>query len=238
VGFDGYVRQYGVGTYVFCGDWFVGAIVLLYLLFPLLAKCYHYRPYLTLSTLAVLYSCQYLIPAEYDDVFGALPVTLSLKFCVGFMLVENLDRLKDLRLVLVSAVVFVVLTFVDIPGRINTDCLGAVAAIALFVVVLYIAPFLLRFRTIRLPVQKLAKLSYCVFLVQHVGIVWAQMAFIKIFERMHWNFTEWNVMVLLCLTFAVIFLASWILKRISDTIVKFFTFSNDFTKKSLMTIDQ
>jgi hypothetical protein len=31
-------------------------------------------------------------------------------------------------------------------------------------------------------------------------------------------------MVLLCLTFAFIFLASWILKRISDTIVKFFTF--------------
>ncbi|SMG42489.1 acyltransferase [Fibrobacter sp. UWB13] len=238
VGFDGYVRQYGVDTYVFCGDWFVGAIVLLYLLFPLLAKCYRHRPYLTLSTLAVLYSCQYLIPAEYDDVFGALPVTLSLKFCVGFMLVENLDRLKDLRLVLVSAVVFVVLTFVDIPGRINTDCLGTIAALALFVVVLYIAPFLLRFRTLRLPVQKLAKLSYCVFLVQHVGIVWAQMAFIKIFERMHWNFTEWNVMVLLCLTFAVIFLASWILKRISDTIVKFFTFSNDFNKKSLMTIDQ
>jgi hypothetical protein len=45
-------------------------------------------------------------------------------------------------------------------------------------------------------------------------------------------------MVLLCLTFAFIFLASWILKRISDTIVKFFTFSNDFNKKSLMTIDQ
>lgn len=238
VGFDGYIRQYGVDTYVFCGDWFVGAIVLLYMLFPLLAKCYRHRPYLTLSVLAMLYSCQYLIPTEYDDVFGSLPLTLSMKFCIGFMLVENQERLKELRLVLSSALLFAVLTFVDIPGRINTDCLGTIAALALFVVVLYIAPFLLRFRTIRLPVQKLAKLSYCVFLVQHVGIVWAQMAFIKIFESMHWNFTEWNVMVLLGLTFVAILLASWVLKRISDTIVKFFTFSNDFTKKSLMTIDQ
>ena len=224
VGFDGYIRQYGVDTYVFCGDWFVGAIVLLYLLFPLLAKCYRHRPYLTLSVLAVLYSCQYLIPAEYDDVFGSLPLTLSLKFCIGFLLIENLERLKNMRFVLVSALAFAVLTFVDISGRVNTDFFGTVAAMALFVVVFYMASFLLRFEAICLPVQKLAKLSYCFFLVQHVGIVWAQMAFIKIFERMHWSFTEWNVMVLLGLTFVAILLASWVLKRISDTIVKFFTF--------------
>lgn len=223
VGFDGYIRQYGVDTYVFCGDWFVGAIVLLYLLFPLLAKCYRHRPYLTLSLLAVLYSCQYLISVEYDDVFSALPVTLSLKFCIGFMLVENLERLKNLRLVLASALLFAVLTFIDIPGRINTDCLGTVAAIALFAVVFYIASFLLRFRTICVPVHKLSTLSYCVFLVQHVGIVWAQMAFVKFFEKMHWEFTEWNVLALLGLTIAAILIVSWVLKRISDAVVKFFS---------------
>ena len=220
VGFDGYIKTFGVDTYVFCGDWFVGAIVLLYLLFPLLSRCYRRCPFVTLSVLTVLYACQYMIPAEYDEVFGALPVTLSLKFCIGFALVGNLERLKNWRVALASALVFAVLTIVDIPGRIKTDCLGSIAAIALFVVMLYIAPHLFRLKAVVVLLPKMATLSYCVFLVQHVGIVWAQIAFIKIFEKMHWNFTEWNVLALLACTFLAITVAAWILKRISDWAVE------------------
>ncbi len=220
VGFDGYIKTFGVDTYVFCGDWFVGAIVLLYLLFPLLSWCYRHRPLAILSVLIVLYAFQYLIPAEYDEVFSALPVTLALKFCIGFALVENLERLKNWRVALVSALVFAILTFVDIPGRINTDCLGSIAAFALFVVVLYIAPHLLRLKAVAMLFLNMATLSYCVFLVQHVGIVWVQTAFIKIFEKLHWNFTEWNVLALFACTFVAVVVAAWILKRISDWAVE------------------
>jgi ABC-type multidrug transport system permease subunit len=69
-------------------------------------------------------------------------------------------------------------------------------------------------------IQILVPLSYCVFLVQHVGIVWAQAAFIKIFERMHWSFTEWNILALLVCTMVAITLAAWILKRISDWVTE------------------
>ena len=222
IGFDGYVRAYGFDTYAFCGDWFVGAIVLLYLLFPLLAKCYRKRPAVTLLLLAVLYGLQYIIPAEHDDVFSILPVTISLKFCLGFFLIENLDRFRNLRVALVAGLVFLMLSFVDIPGRINTDCLGSIAAVALFAVVFYAAPRLLRYRAVSAPVQKLAALSYCVFLVQHVAISWTQMAYIKVFDKMHLVFSAWNVTALLLVTFFVILVVAWVLKWASDKLVKNF----------------
>ncbi|MBR5412815.1 MAG: acyltransferase [Fibrobacter sp.] len=219
VGFDGYFKIFGFNTYAFCGDWFVGAIVLLYLLYPLLAKCYRSRPTITLLTLTGLYAAQFLLSAKYNDVLSALPATLALKFCIGFTLIENLERLRNWRVAGIAGFSFIVLTFINIPGCINTDALGTFAAFALFAIIFYAAPFLLRFNTISKPIQKLAALSYCVFLVQHVGIIWAQAAFIKIFEKMHWNFSEWISIALLVCTLTAIMIAAWVLKRVSDKIV-------------------
>jgi peptidoglycan/LPS O-acetylase OafA/YrhL len=220
VGFDGYVKCFGITSYVFCGDWFVGAIVLLYLLYPLLARCYSKRPVLTLLVLTLLYGLQFLIPAKYDELFSGLPATLALKFCIGFLLVQNLERLKDWRIALTGALLFLGLSFVDIPGRFKADLLGTIAAYALFAVAFYIAPHVLQFKAMSKSIQILVPLSYCVFLVQHVGIVWVQTAFIKIFDKMHWDFTEWKNLALLACTTVAITLAAWILKRISDWVTE------------------
>jgi len=220
IGFDGYVKLFGISTYAFCGDWFVGAIVLLYLLYPLLAKCYRNFPVVTLIVLAGLYASQFLLPAEHDGILSALPATLMFKFVIGFALIENLERLKDWRVAAVSGGTFAVLTFVDIPGRLNTDAIGTFASFALFAFLFYLAPLLLRFKVASVPIQKLATLSYCVFLVQHVGIVWVQGAFVKIFEKMHWSFTQWNVLALFAYTLVIIVLVAWILKQVSDKLVQ------------------
>ena len=222
VGFDGYLKLFGVSTYAFCGDWFVGAIVLLYLLYPLLAKCYKKTHAGTLLTLAVLYALQYTLPAEYHSILSALPATLMFKFVIGFTLLENLERFKNWYVAVIAGVAFAAITFVNIPGRINADALGTFAAFALFAVVFYLAKYLLRLKTASTFIQKLAALSYCVFLVQHVGIVWAQAAFIKVFDKMHWDFSAWNVMGLLALTVVAIIAVAWVVKWASDKTVKIF----------------
>lgn len=222
IGFDGYVKIYGIGTYAFCGDWFVGAIILLYLLYPLLAKAYRKSPVVTLLVLTTLYASQYLIPSKHDYLFSALPLTITFKFCLGFFLVENLERLRDARIAVVSAAVFVALTFIDIPGRLNTDCLGTIAALALFAIVFHLSPYLLRSKAISLPVQKLAVLSYCVFLVQHVAIVWTQAAYVKLFSKLQLEFSPWNLAALLMVTLLLILAAAWILKAVTDKVTRRF----------------
>ena len=130
------------------------------------------------------------------------------------------ERFRNFRVALVAGILFLALSLINIPGRINTDCLGSVAAIALFAVVFYLSPRLLRFKAVSAPVQKLAALSYCVFLVQHVTIGWTQMAYIKVFDKMHLVFSAWNVTGLLLVTFLVILAVAWVLKWASDKIVK------------------
>ena len=220
IGFDGYVKMYGIETYAFCGDWFVGAIVLLYLLYPLLAAAYRRHPAILLLAATAAYALQFLIPESYGLVLSVLPFTLVLKFCLGFTIVENLERFRDRRVILVAAVVFALLSLVDIPGPLNTDFFGTAAAFALFRALFGIAPQLLRSPKVSTAVNKVAVLSYCVFLVQHVGIIWTQAAFVKVFEKMHWDFSAWKVAALLALTLAIIFVAAWILKQVSDRVVK------------------
>ena len=220
VGFDGYIKLFGIDTYAFCGDWFVGAIVLLYLLYPLLAKCYRKFPVATLLALATLYAAQLMLSPDHYDILSALPATLAFKFVLGFALIENLDRFRNGRVAVVAGTAYAALTFVNIPGRMNTDAFGTRAAFALFAVVFYLAPRLLRLKAVSAPIQKIAALSYCVFLVQHVAIIWAQAAFVKIFEKLHWSFTEWNVLILLACTFVAITIAAWILKMVSDQATK------------------
>lgn len=220
IGFDGYVKMYGVETYAFCGDWFVGAIVLLYLLYPLLAAAYRRHPAILLLAATAAYAMQFLIPESYGLVLSVLPFTLALKFCLGFAIIENLDRFKDKRVILAAVIVFAVLSLVNIPGSLNTDFFGMVAAFALFVALFGIAPQLLKSPKASTVINKVAVLSYCVFLVQHVGIIWTQAAFVKIFEKLHWDFSAWKVAALLVFTLAIISVAAWILKLVSDRVVK------------------
>lgn len=215
IGFDGYVKLFGVNTYAFCGDWFVGAIVFLYLLYPLLAKAYRKAPVVTLSILTVLYALQFWIPADKNFLLSAYPFTLLFKFCLGFALMENLEKLRNPRTAIVSAIVFIALTFIDIPGRLNTDCLGTIAAIALFAFGFYLSPYLLRSKAVSTSVQKIAPLSYCVFLVQHVAILWTQAAYIRLFAKLHLPFTEWNVTALLAVTFLLILLIAYLLNKVT-----------------------
>ncbi|MDD6091910.1 MAG: acyltransferase [Hallerella succinigenes] len=220
IGFDGYVKLYGVSTYAFCGDWFVGAIVFLYLLYPLLAKVYRKAPIVTLSVLTVLYALQFWIPAP-NFLLSAYPFTLLFKFCLGFALVENLEKLRSSRTAIISAIVFIVLSFIDIPGSLNTDCFGTIAAIALFVFGFYLAPSLLRNKAVGTSVQKIAPLSYCVFLVQHVAILWSQAAYIQLFAKLHLRFTEWNVAALLAVTILLILLIAYLLNKVTRKALTF-----------------
>lgn len=220
IGFDGYAKLFGISTYAFCGDWFIGAIVLLYLLYPLLAIAYQRFPIWTIFILVVLYSLQFSIPRDYYVILSALPVTIVLKFCIGFALVDNLERLKNWKIAFFALIIFLFISFVNIEGILNTDCFGTIAGIALFILVVNLSPMFNHSKTTAKVITKLAELSYCVFLVQHVIIVWGQMAFIKIFNIMHWNFTEWNVTILLVCTSVAIMAVAWVLKQVSDGLVK------------------
>lgn len=222
-GFDGYAQTLGFETYFFCGEWFVGAIVFLYLLYPLLAKIYKRMPVVMMSALLVGYGLQFVLFKDHLGLVSVYPATLILKFCLGFFFFEHLDSFKKMPVALVGLIVFVLCSFVDIPGVVNYDCLGTVAALGLFIAVFYGAQYLLKATIADTLVQKVAKLSYCVFLVQHVIISWSQMGFLKILEKLQIGISSWGAFGMLWMTLLLILAVAWLLNTVSGWALRLFS---------------
>lgn len=222
-GFDGYLQIFGVDTYYFCGEWFVGAIVLLYLLFPLLTWAYRKSRVGLLVFLGIGYGLQFVWPDSRMWDISAFPVTLVLKFVLGFLLMDYLPKLRRGAVCWSSLLVFLVLCLADVPlpGLCKNDLLGTVAGISVFLLVLNLGNRIRETSLVGKSVQKLAPVTYCVFLIQHIAIVWLQMAFVKVLGRPVETFGPWLSLGILAVTFAMTLMAAYGLKFVSDRAVKF-----------------
>ncbi|MBP5188929.1 MAG: acyltransferase [Fibrobacterales bacterium] len=216
-GLDGYLASFGLRTYAFCGDWFVGAIALLYAFYPALARAWVRSPKALLLLLAALYAAQSaLLPPERDEWANMLPATLALKFCAGFALAGRLDRPVGRRAAFLAAALVASLALIDVPGRGKADFFGALAGFALFPCVLHAAPRLLRQDRMSALVRKAAGISYCVFLVQHVGIVWSRDAFLAVCRLAGHDPVPADMALLFAATCAAVVCAAALLKRTAE----------------------
>jgi len=221
VGFDGYLNLFGFQNYYFCGEWFVGAIVMLYVLFPLLARAYQKSRAVLLAALGICYGLPFVWPDSWAWVISAFPATLVLKFVLGFLLMDLLPKLRCGAVKWGSLAVFVALCLIMLPGGFyKNDLLGSVAGIAAFLAVLNFGSKMNASSPVGKAVLKLAPLTYCVFLVQHVCINWLQAAFVKVLGPAT-NFTPWLCLGLLAVTFAVILVVAYLLNFVSGKAVKF-----------------
>jgi len=221
VGMDGYVQSFGYETYFFGGEWFVGAILISYLAYPMLARIYKVMPVVCLAMLLLGYGSQFFIlKGNQLEWLNTMPVTFLLKFYLGFFLFDHMELFRKKGAALVGLFLLLPLTFVNIPGIMNVDCFGTIAALCWFVVLFYSAHGVLQFGALDRGVQKLAALSYCVFLVQHVVISWTQMGYVRVFDKMQWDFSSWNVLALLLVTFLLILAVARVLKFVSDKFVR------------------
>lgn len=224
-GVDGYAQLFGFNTYYFCGEWFVGAILFLYFLYPAFYTAYSKKRSLLFAILIFGYCAQFALPAILLKNLSALPFILALKFCVGFIVVSNVKYFSRPLVAFACATIFVAITFIDIPGLLNNDCLGFIAAISLFGIVFFIAKQI-KIRFFKAIIKKLAVLSYCVFLVQHIVIDWSQMVYIKIFANFGIEFSKPKVAILLVITTIFVIMVAYMLKKVSTFAVTKFLGKN------------
>lgn len=221
VGFDGYTRLYGLENYYFCGEWFVGAIVLLYLLFPVLSWAYRKGKVALYGVLGIAYVLQMVFLDDGRWIISALPFTLLLKFALGFLLMDALSKLRSLPVGLGALAVFLGLCLIDIPvSTCKNDFFGTVAGISVFLWVLNFGGLLTKVPLLGKTVLKLAPLTYCVFLIQHVTILWLQILFVKVLGRPALEFSPALCMGLFVVTFMVALVVACGLKFVSDKTVK------------------
>lgn len=220
-GIDGLAQVYGLQTYFFGGEWFIGAILLLYLLFPYLAKAYRKQPVVLMCVLAVGYVLQFLLPIDIGYYLNVLPFTLVVKFVMGFAMAGCFEKMTGKGLLGVCAALAVLLLAVEFPEIMKVDFLGSLFAWIIFPLLLLVGRLVEKSPVTMGVVSGLSAISYHVFLVQHVAIKWMQILFEKVFDRLGMEFNAWICFGLLWITFAVILMVAFLLKWVTDKLVKF-----------------
>lgn len=163
VGMDGYLA-FKVNDYYILGEWFIGAMILLYLLYPFLAWLNNkYKPAaFGLVLLVYLLSLFFSFSGMPD--FRTLPSCL-LSFYFGMLFVEHRDQVQKwwwifcIALLLLKCISF---GNVNLKGHLGGLCMACT---------LYgLGTYLMRCSVIKIIMQKISRLSYPVFLTHHLSI--------------------------------------------------------------------
>lgn len=163
LGMDGYLTWYGANFYLL-GEWFLGCLLLLYVLFPFLKRGVEKQWMVVTAIVAVVMIAG---PIVYD---GKIPVEnfflfRTAEFLFGMAFVYFGKKVKWPAAV-AAAVILVILQFVDL-SFIPTVYRNPVIGISLFLLITFLCENICLPRLFRLC-KNIAPYCYPVFLVHHI----------------------------------------------------------------------
>ena len=215
LGVDGLAAAFGWPTMYLLGEWFLGFILLYYLVFPLLLWAIDRFPIITGVLILAAYAATVIIMQRYFAGYSsAMILTTRLpELAFGSYFVLYVRRVHW-GVVIPAAAVLAVSAMLpeEIPEDVATTLVGISAFLILVVVGRYVA-----IQPVRVLVDLIAKYSYPIFLVHHVVIM-------VLFEKINVaGFVPVQRYTMLAATCVIVFGLSVALVRITDHIVAFVT---------------
>lgn len=166
-GFDGYTLEI-IPNYYLLGEWFLGAIIILYIIYPVVLKALNKAQYTTtIVCIALFIFCLFvdLTGIETDrKVFSCL-----ISFEIGMLIMKNKQVLTNKPVAIVSFIISIIICAFKLP--INTTILSHILSLALFFVLYYIGNYIMKIKPLNQSVSLISKLSYPIFLLQHLIIL-------------------------------------------------------------------
>ncbi len=210
-GLDGWLSEL-FPTFTVVGEWFIGAIVILYLIFPLLDRLYRWNIDVVMAVMTILmiiFRNEHLInPNSFHSILSCL-----FSFTVGAWFSAH-DLCKKTASGVIGIAGYVILTVVRIPSSWNMNLYYHVCGILLFLALNFIG--LLMTSTIEKSakaqhcIKKISALSYPVFLIHH-AVILAVIQFIN-------PQTQLSVMVDLLIVLIGTIILAFIIQKISGLI--------------------
>lgn len=163
IGFDSYLMNFGIKTFCHIGEWFLGLIILIYIVFPLFLKLIkHYPVIFALGTLIVYISS--LILFKNKSWCGTLLTVRMPEFIFGMYFIKYIKKVPW-YIALISFIVIVANQFVK-PAIIDSNIQVAYIGICGFLILTYIADFV-KWNTIKNICSTICKYSYPCFIIHH-----------------------------------------------------------------------
>ncbi|MCR5626191.1 MAG: acyltransferase, partial [Lachnospiraceae bacterium] len=230
LGMDGYFLHHGLNYYCL-GEWFLGGIIILYLLFPLvqflfmkaripstilifalyaLNLCRHYfssAPDTNIFIVLIKYYNSHIIMPDSRSVFTCL-----LHFWIGMLIITYKDFFINKISAVVTLIFLIIIATVKLPVTEIVCC--TLCGTALYILVSFLSPWILKPAPVKVFVKIISKYSYAIFLVHHV-ILYAIMEKLAV---LNFNYV---LSILIFIGLLIIILAGGVsLTAITDLIMK------------------
>ena len=201
LGVDGLVSAFGWPTMYLLGEWFLGFILLYYVVFPLLLWAIDRFPVITGVVLLAAYASAMVLTTRLPEL------------AFGSYFVLYVRRVHWATVIPAAAVLAVSAMLPEkIPEDVGTTIVGISAFLILVVVGRYVA-----IQPVRALVSLIAKYSYPIFLVHHVVI---EQALEKIDVAGFYPIQRYMLLAAECV---IIFALSVALVKVADAVTDFFT---------------
>ena len=159
LGIDGYVSTLKpIGTFYLVGEWFIGLILMMYVVFPILRKLIIKYPIPTAVGIMIMYILSIIFVDRNVELFVRIP-----EFAFGMYFVRYIKKVKW-PAVIVSVVVILYNSFLTPPfnNNIQTTYIGICA----FLILVWLADYVKVFWLENIC-SIISKYSYAIFLVHH-----------------------------------------------------------------------
>lgn len=201
IGFDGYLMD-TTSTFYILGEWFLGCIILMYIIFPILKKCVLSYPKSTAFLVVVVGILSiYYNPTSFQTVkilFVRLP-----EFALGMYFICYIKKV-ELPLFLISLIVLILNTVIS--PQINNCIQTAYIGIFSFFILVFLSEYI-HSLNIKKICSVISKYSYSIFLVHHIIIL----RIVSYFNLVTISAVESYILFFICCCF--IFLFAWLLYK-------------------------
>lgn len=208
LGMDGYLA-FTTETYHIVGEWFLGAIIVMYLLFPMIRWSFHKNKWALVAGTVLLYMVFYDKPITNTSGFWTISSCL-VSFCLGLLFMEYRKSIISLPGVLVAAMGYVLLCVVGVslPHNALWHILGA----CMFILLFALGEIVMERPWVNRLFRELSRLSYPVFLTHHVIL----QVFLMIWQPTVW----WQIGLYAVLIIVVVLFVSQMLAMITKFVMK------------------
>ncbi|MBQ1843186.1 MAG: acyltransferase [Lachnospiraceae bacterium] len=171
-GLDGWLSEL-FPTFAVVGEWFIGAIVILYLIFPLIDRLYRWNIDMVMAVMTILmiiFRNEHLInPNSFHSILSCL-----FSFTFGAWLAAH-DLHKSRTAGIISLIGYVILTVIRVPSSWNMNLYYHICGMLLFpalnLIGMLLASSLEKSSGFQNVIIKMSGLSYPVFLIHHAVIL-------------------------------------------------------------------
>lgn len=207
LGLDGYLAD-NVTTYYISGEWFLGAIIVLYILFPFILKLFNRNSIIAFVVVTILYVVFLGKPTLSPNPFRSITSCL-MSFVLAMVLMKYRKYILNRYVAIASGIICIILA--NIKFEILSNAGNHVMGAFLFIVMYVFGEWIMKNNVVDKVFAEISRVSYGIYLLQHMAVM-------KVLTA--WNpACPVNIIVVLLFTIILIFCEAEILTLVSKSVV-------------------